>query len=174
MKPSFRERMQYWFDSRIMKGQRNLILLLFGGSLLLVTLIILLMTVLTGDFGNFMQNLWNGFVTLINAWMPEYVPDPNDPPALLPLVFYAIIAILGILFTSVLIGLVTSMIEDKIVSLRRGDSPVHAEDHVIILGFNPGEYTLLRQLILAADEDPCTIVIASETEKDEMEQLMEV
>ena len=125
---SFKERFQYWFDNRMAKGSRTLIELLLLSSVIIVLLLVILMTVLSRE-GSFFGNLWNGFVTLINAWMPEY--DPSDPPNLVVLLFTAMIAIVGILFTSILIGIVTTSIEEKVVSLRKGNSAILEKDHSV-------------------------------------------
>lgn len=170
-KPSFRERLQYRFDNYMARGSHNLILLLIVTSVLLVFFVICIMTVFMREPGSFFTNLWNGYVTLINAWMPEY--DPGDPPQTAYLLCMAVIAVIGILFTSILIGIITSMIEEKVVSLRRGNSAVLESGHIVVIGFYSGEYTLLRELVLAAAEEPCTIVAAGEMEKDEMEQLIQ-
>ena len=171
-KPSLKERFQYWFDNRMAKGSGSLIGILLRWSAVFVVFVVVVMTYVTKDSGSFFANLWNGFVTMINAWMPEYVPDPENPPQLLSLIFNAIIAIYGILFTSVLIGSITSMIEEKIDSLRKGDTPVLEEGHIIVIGFYSGEYTLLNELILAAGTEKRIIVVAGEAELKEMEQLI--
>ena len=133
-KPTLRERFQYWFDNRMAKGSGGLVLLLVLSSVLTVVLLVFLMTLFSRE-GGFFSNLWNGFVTLINAWMPEY--DPSDPPNLITLFFTALIAIVGILFTSILIGIVTTAIEAKVVSLRKGNSAILEREHSVILGFTP-------------------------------------
>ena len=166
---SFKERFQYWFDNRMAKGSRTLIELLLLSSVIIVLLLVILMTVLSRE-GSFFGNLWNGFVTLINAWMPEY--DPSDPPNLVVLLFTAMIAIVGILFTSILIGIVTTSIEEKVVSLRKGNSAILEKDHSVILGFTPGEYTLLREIILSFGKEPGVIVVAALDDKEEMEEMI--
>ena len=168
-KPTLRERFQYWFDNRMAKGSRTLIELLLLNSVGIVVLLVVLMTLLSRE-GNFFSNLWNGFVTLINAWMPEY--DPSDPPNILSLIFTALIAVYGILFTSILIGIVTTSIEEKVVSLRKGNSAILEKDHSVILGFTPGEYTLLREIILSFGKEPGVIVVASPADKEEMEEMI--
>ena len=86
------------------------------------------------------------------------------------LILMSITAIAGLLFTSVLIGIITSAIEEKIDNLKRGNSFVLEKDHIVVLGFYPGEYTLINQLILAAGDEPACIVIAEDMEREEMEQ----
>ena len=54
-------------------------------------------------------------------------------------------ALLGLLFTSVLIGTITNAIEVKLEALRNGNSLVIEKNHIVVLGFYPGEYTLLMR-----------------------------
>ena len=164
--PTLRERIRYWFDRHMSRGSIGLIRILVIFSVLFV----LLMTGLILLFGfNGEQEgagvLWNSIATIINAWMPSY--EEGSPGYL---IIMALTAFAGLLVTSVLIGIVTSAIEERIVGLRRGNSAVIESGHIILIGFYPGEYTLLRQLILAAGDDPCTIVIGAEMERDETEQ----
>ncbi len=168
-KITMKQRFQYWFDNQMAKGTGTLIRILLLCSVGIVLLLVILMTVLTRKNG-FFANLWNGFVTMINAWMPEY--DPADPPDILSLIFTALIAVYGILFTSVLIGIVTNLIEEKVISLRRGNSVVLEEEHSVILGFTPGEYTLLEEIILSFGKEPGVIVVAGETDKEDMEEMI--
>ena len=73
------------------------------------------------------------------------------------------------LFTSVLIGIITSAIEEKIMELKKGGSAVIEDGHLIVLGFQPGEFTLLRQLILAAEGRPTCLVLADDLDKEEQD-----
>lgn len=90
---------------------------------------------------------WDSIATIVNAWMPSY-----EEGSIGYLIVMGLTAFVGLMFISVLIGIVTSAIEEKIVGLRKGNSIVIEEGHTVILGFCPGEYTLIRQLILAAEE----------------------
>ena len=108
---------------------------------------------------------WNSIATVINAWMPYY-----EEGSVGYLILMSVTAIAGVLFTSVLIGIITSAIEERIGDLKKGNSRVLENGHTVVLGFYPGEYTLLRQLILAAGDDPACILVAEDTERDGMEQ----
>ena len=112
--------------------------------------------------------LWNSFANLINAEFPELTPGERDNSTFYT-VLMAVIAIIGLLFASVLIGIITSAIENKLSELRKGNSIVLENGHIVILGFTPGEYTLIQQLILAADGKKMCVVIAEDMERDEME-----
>ena len=69
-----------------------------------------------------------------------------------------------------LIGIITSAIEVKIENLKKGNSRVLETGHTVVLGFCPGEYALLNQLILAAAGKPTCVVVAGDMEREEMEQ----
>lgn len=46
-------------------------------------------------------------------------------------------------------------------------------DHVVVLGFHPGEYTLLEQLSLAAEGTPMCIVLGAELDRETAEELLQ-
>ena len=160
-KRSFRERFSYWFDNRMSKGSFGLIRLLTVTTIIIVLILGLILFAVTKEGSSF----WDSFATVINAWLPF-----SDDGETGYLIVMAVAAVAGLLVTSVLIGIVSSGIEEKIISLRRGNSMVLESGHTVVLGFYPGEYTLLRQLVLAAGRKPCCIVVADDKERDEMEQ----
>jgi len=161
-----RARFRYWFDNRMAKGSLGFIHILIIASLIFAILIAGLVVALgLSDDGEPASILWNSVATLINAWMPYF---EDGGPGYIALMSFTAIA--GVLFTSVLIGIVTSAIEEKIIDLKKGNSPVLEQGHTVILGFQSGEFTLLEQLILAAAGKPACVVIADDVERDEMEQ----
>lgn len=165
-KPTLKERFTYWFDNRMAKGSMGLINILILFSLVLVLVFAGIIKIFDVDSGQSTSSvIWDSFATIINAWMPSF--EDGSP---VYLVSMAVIAIGGLLVTSVLIGIVASAIEERIVNLRKGNSAVIENDHIIVIGFYPGEFTLLRQLILAAGDDRVKIVIGSDLERDELQQ----
>ncbi|MCR5324547.1 MAG: hypothetical protein K6E85_14920 [Lachnospiraceae bacterium] len=167
-KAGFKERFTYWFDTRMSKGTISMIKMLTVATLIVVLVLALIITV--GGFsedGGFFSVFWNNLATVINAWMP-YSEDGSAGYVILT----AIAAIAGLLVTSVLIGIISSGIEEKLTGLRKGNSRILEESHKVILGFVPGEYELIRQLITAVDGDKTVLVIAEEMERDEMEDLI--
>ncbi|MBR5679516.1 MAG: hypothetical protein IKX19_02600 [Clostridia bacterium] len=165
-KASFKKKLLYWFDNRISGGSMGLIRLLAVLSLFIVLLIALVIFLfhLNGEDG-FLAAFWDSAATVINAWMPSF-----EDGGIGYLILMSLSAIAGLFITSVLIGIISSGIEEKITSLKRGSSAVVEEDHIVVLGFYPGEYTLIRQLVLAAAEEPCCIVVADDIEQEEMQQ----
>ena len=163
---TLKERLQYWFDNRMSGGSMGLLRLLLICSLLMILVITLIITGLhfnpEQDFG---ATLWESFATVINAWMPSSEDGP-----LSYLIMLSLAAVGGLFITSVLIGLISTAIEEKITSLRQGRSIILESGHVILLGFTPGECTLIRQLILSAAGKPEVIVVAADLDPEEMWQ----
>ena len=146
-------------------GSFGLILALTAASVLLAVMIAALIVLLGfSREGEAPAVIWNGVATVINAWMPAFDGGPGY------LVLMSVIALAGLLFTSVLIGIITSAIEVKIENLKKGNSRVLETGHTVVLGFCPGEYALLKQLILAAAGKPTCVVVAGDMEREEMEQ----
>ena len=162
---TLKERYDYWFDNRTAKGSFGLIRVLIAASVALA-LVIAGLIILFGfnEEGEIGSVFWDSIATVINAWMPYF-----DEGSLGYLILMSVIAIAGLLFTSVLIGIITSAIEEKIYELKKGNSAVLEKGHIVVLGFYPGEYTLIRQLILAAEGKPACIVVADNMERDEIE-----
>ena len=162
---SWKERFSYWFDNRIARGSLGLIRFLIVVSIVLAVVIAGLIILFGFHEDEPGAVFWDSIATLLNAWMP-YSGDGSPGY----IVLMAVCAIAGVLFTSVLIGIITSAIEEKIIEMRRGNSQVLESGHTVILGFYPGEYTLLRQLVLAAAGKDACVVVADDMEREEMEQ----
>jgi hypothetical protein len=76
----------------------------------------------------------------------------------------------GILLLSTLIGLITSGIETRVESLRKGRSAVLEQGHTIILGWSPQVFTIIAELVVAnANRRRPVIVVLAEVDKVEME-----
>ena len=163
---SLKDKFQYWFDNRIAKGSLGLIRALIAVSVAFAVLLALLIVLFrfNGEEGTG-SVIWNSIANMVNAEMLTSEEGSTGYVALM-----AVVAIIGVLFTSVLIGLITSAIEEKVIELKRGNSLVLEKDHIVVLGYYPGEYTLINQLILAAAGKPDCVVLAGDMERDEMEQ----
>ncbi len=163
---SLRERFRYWFDNRMTGGSLGFIRFLIAASLLLALFMAALIILLGfSEEGETVSVLWDSVATVINAWMPSF--EDGSPGYL---ILMSLTAIAGLLFTSVFIGIITSAIEEKIDNLKRGNSQVIERDHIVVLGFSPGEYTLLSQLILAAAGKPACVVLAEDMDRQDMEE----
>ena len=163
-KVPLKKRISYWFDTRMANGSFGLIRLLAFVTLFMILLItcVIFFTGLGGEDG-FLGALWESLSTIINAWMPSF-EDGSIPY----LILMSLAAIAGLFITSILIGIISSAIEEKITSLKNGNSEVIEENHIVVLGFRAGEYTLLRQLVLAAAGRPDCVVVAADEDQEEM------
>lgn len=163
---SLKDRFRYWFDNRMTGGSLGLIRILIIASILLAVIIAALIILFRfNEEGETASVFWDSIATVINAWMPSF--EDGSPGYV---ILMSVTAIAGVLFTSVLIGIITSAIEEKIDNLKRGNSMVLEKGHIIILGFSPGEYTLIRQLILASSGKSARIVVAEDMDREEIEQ----
>ncbi|MCQ2549735.1 MAG: hypothetical protein MJ134_06820 [Lachnospiraceae bacterium] len=163
-KRGFKEHFRYWFDNIMSKGTGAMLAALaiaVLGLTLIISLIIFLGGLGEGSLG---YTFWDVLSTTINAWMPS----SGDGDAAY-VVLVAISAIVGVLVTSILIGIISSAVEDKVTEMRRGNSLVLENGHIVILGFKLGEYILLDQLVKYFGNDKACIVVAESMEREEME-----
>ena len=163
---SIQERLHYWIDNHISHNSLRFIRILIIASVI-VALIIAALIILFRFHGEDGSGsvMWNSIATVINAEFP-YAEDGSIGY----IIMMAIASIIGVLFTSVLIGIITSAIEEKITDLKKGKSRVLENNHFVILGFVPGEFELLKQLILAAEGNEDRIVIAAKMEQEAIEE----
>ncbi|MBP5766056.1 MAG: hypothetical protein J6X47_03630 [Clostridia bacterium] len=165
-RPRFRDRFRYWFDNRMANGNMGLIRILVIATILVIVVIAVLILVCgfseDGDAGGV---FWETMSTVINAWMPSY-----EDGSIGYIILMAVAAIAGLLVTSVLIGIFSTAIEEKITGLKNGNSAIIEENHIVVLGYSEGEFTLIRQLVDASADDRRCIVIAGDAERSEMEE----
>lgn len=144
-KPTFKEKFHYWFDGRLAKGTLSMIRMLTTSILILILFIALIVYFFSFHENNsFFNAFWDSFASTINASV-LYSSEGKIGYILL----MAISAIIGILFTSILIGILSNAIEEKLKSIKYGNSKIIEENHTIILGFNPNTYQLINQLCMA-------------------------
>lgn len=163
-KGNFKRKFNYWLDEAMSKGTISIVRLLSFvviSAVIFVSLLIVLFKLRDSFFSAF----WDSLATVINAWMPS-----SDEGDFGYVILNTMMAVIGLFFTSILIGVVGSGIEEKINQLRRGNSFVLENGHTVILGYNIGEHGLLNQLILAAGRQKRCIVILSDIEKPDLEQ----
>lgn len=160
-----KKKLSYWFDNLMSKG--TIVMLLVLAVIVLALVVVITLGICAGGWdeeAGFFYTLWDVLSTTINAWMPS---SEDGGPQYVALI--AISAVFGVLFTSFLIGIISSAVEEKLSQLRAGNSEVVEDGHAVVLGFKAGEYTLLEQLILSYGEKKGVIVVADECEKETMD-----
>ena len=164
-RPKFKDRFRYWFDNRMANGSLGLIRLLLIVTVIIIVVISVIILVCgfseDGDAGGV---FWETMSTVINAWMPSF-----EDGSIGYIILMAVAAIAGLLVTSVLIGIFSTAIEERITGLKNGNSAIIEEDHIVVLGYSEGEFTLIKQLVDASADDKRCIVVAGDAERSEME-----
>ena len=163
-KYNIKKRFNYWLDKEMAKGTISIIKLL-SFSVISVVVFVSVLIVLFKLKDTFFSAFWDSFATIINAWMPS-----SEDGEVGYIILNTLTAIIGLLFTSILIGVISSGIEERIDALRKGNSYVLEEGHTVILGYNQGEHGLLKQLIMASGKRKRCIVIFTDIEKPSMEE----
>ena len=163
---NFFKKLKYQFDKRMARGNASMIRILVTFTVLAAILIAAVITFSTPvEDRDFRMSLWDALATAINAWMPY-----SEEGDAVYLILTALAAVIGLLFTSLLIGIITNAVEEKVDSLKEGNSLVMEKDHIVVLGFTPGDYSLIGQLVAMAGKNKQSIVIASALSRSETEE----
>lgn len=172
VKPTFKQRFQYFFDNFMSKGTIALI-----GGLGLISLLPIFLAGLVISFGGrvlapegspglgFVEATWESLMRTL---------DPGtmggDSGWGFRLVMLSV-TLGGIFIVSTLIGVLTAGVEGKLEALRKGRSLVLESDHTLILGWSPQVFTILSELMQAnANQKKASLVILADKDKVEMEE----
>ena len=166
-----RERLRYAFDSTLSRGTPALIgwLAVASGALIVAIALLVWAARLAppadGHPVGFVEVVWMSLMrTLDSGTMGG---DVGSWPFLLSMLA---VTLGGIFVISTLIGVLTSGIEGKLDELRKGRSKVVESDHTVILGWSPGVFAILGELVLANESRRrACIVILADHDKVEME-----
>ncbi len=164
-KRHFHERIRYWFDCMMTKGPIAMTLLLFAITGSIVGCIGIIAYFAAED-GGLLYQIWSSLMYTLDAGTLASVPTDN----ILYLMLMFLATLCGLFLTSVLIGVVTTGVEDKLEDLKKGTSVVQEYNHTTIIGYNNHIYVLLKELIEAnSNHKKCCIVILGEQSKADME-----
>ncbi len=166
-KVTWMDRLRYAFDNTMARGPIALIGWLALASAILVAVATLVVVGLHGipDQMTPLDVFWN-------IMFQALTPNPVDPSSGAWLYLLAMLAItFGSLFmVSILIGILTNGIEDRVSALRKGRSPIIENSHTIILGWSPQIFTIISELVEAnANQPRSCIAIMGNKDKVEME-----
>ncbi|WP_437968195.1 potassium transporter TrkA [Sorangium sp. So ce260] len=166
------DRLRYRFDLTMAKGAPALIAWLFALSTAMVVafaaVVVLLGLAPSGEDGapvSFPSALW---ITLMRALDAGAVAGDTGSRGYLAAMFAVTLG--GIFMVSILIGIITSGIEDRVSELRKGRSLVCEEGHTVILGWSPQIFSMIEELAIANESRPrAAIAVLAEKDKVEME-----
>ena len=161
------QRFRYWLDKRMAKGTGSMIrALLFTTIFLVLFLAFLLIIFGESDECSPLHAIWDSFATAINAEIPS-----SSDGSLFFIIINAIAAIIGLFFTSILIGIITNGIETKLQNLRNGNAEILEKNHTIILGWNDTTFAILVEIMESNlnREMQTVVVLDNACEKAEMD-----
>lgn len=161
------ERLRYAFDTMMSRGTAGLILWLGVLSLLLIVLfsLIVLFTGTAPNEEGFPTLLW---MSLMRTMDPGTIGGDQGSPGFLASML--IITFSGIFIFSTLIGILTTGLESRLDSLRKGKSTVVESGHTVVLGWSEQVFTIISELSIANEnqKNPCVAIMA-DMDKVEME-----
>jgi ion channel POLLUX/CASTOR len=164
---TLRQRFQYSFDKIIGRGTLSLLVLIALVTTVLVSALAMLLWFGISPIGEEAGGYSDSFWTVLSVALdPGAVEDSGWAYRLVLL----LVAVIGILIVSTLIGIITSGIEHKFELLRRGRSLVLEKGHVVILGWSPKLFSIIEELSIAnANQKKACVVVLADRDKVEME-----
>lgn len=169
---SFGARFRYYFENTISAGPINLIKWLALVSLFSVLVLGVVIVIFgisaapdsTEGLG-FIEGAWQSLMATLDSGTMG--GDEGWP-------FRAVrfmATLIGIFLISILIGAISSAIDEKIEELKQGRSKVLEQNHTLILGWSEKIFSIISELILANENQKRScIVILSERNKTEAEE----
>ena len=165
-KTTWRERLNYSFDNALSKGPLVLIGWLAIAALIIVvlaTVVSLLIPGVAPDGTGLKEVFWDFLFQALT-------PNPFDVTSPLPFLFIMLVVTLGSLFmVSILIGTLTTGIEERLEQMRRGHSRVLENEHTIILGWSHQVFTIVEEIVAANQNRKSGAVIAILAERDKVD-----
>ncbi len=161
-----RARLRYAFDNAMARGPVALIGWLFVASLVLIAVFtaVVIAAGLDPDHRSAGQVAWAGLMRAMDAG------GMGGDEGSWPLLFVTLgLTLGGIFVVSTLIGLLTTGIEGRLESLRKGRSFVAVEGHTVILGWSSQVFTVVSEIVLAnANQRRQTIAILADEDAGDM------
>ncbi|HQX16872.1 MAG TPA: NAD-binding protein [Anaerolineales bacterium] len=170
MKPTFRQKFKYWFDTQMSRGTPAMIVMLFVLSLAVVAvagaIISITGFVQDGQEGRipFGEAAWESLMRTLDSGT---MGGDTGVGFRIVMLF---VTLGGIFIVSALIGVLNNAIEGQIDRLRKGRSQVLETNHTLILGWSAQVFTVLNELMAANENQPnARIVVLADKDKVEME-----
>lgn len=168
----FKEKFIYYFENTISAGPINLIkwlALVSLFSVLILGVVILIFGISSSPESTeglgFIEGAWQSLMATLDSGTMG-----GDEGWSFRLVRFAA-TLIGIFFISILIGAISSAIDEKIGELKQGRSKVLEQNHTLILGWSEKIFSIISELILANEnQKKSCIVILSEKNKTEAEE----
>lgn len=169
---TFKEKFQYNFENTIAQGPKGVIKWLAIISLISVAilgLVILIFGITSSPEGGEPLGFFEGAWQSLMATLDSGTMGGDEGWSFRSVRFIA--TLIGIFLISILIGTISSGIDEKIESLKRGRSKVLETNHTLILGWSEKIFSIISEIIIANEnQHKPSIVVLSEKDKVEAEE----
>ncbi|PRX62247.1 Trk K+ transport system NAD-binding subunit [Nonomuraea fuscirosea] len=169
-KVTFRERARYWFDNTMSKGTASLIgwlAVVSVGLIVLVTAFTLWLAPNEPDgVSHAGEVLW---IALMHALTPSRVASDKGSLGYMAVMFAGSLG--GLFIVSMLVGLLSNGLKQKVDRLRRGRSRIVESGHTVVLGWSDQMFTIVTELVKAqASQKGSVIAVLADRDKLAMEE----
>ena len=163
-------KLKFYIDDLLSRGSNSLILWLGAISVLAVTAAsIIVWAFKLGPQETFGGLFWDLMMRAVTPW--EIEASMGSLPYLLVLLG---ITLFGIFVLSILISLLSAIIDARVQNVMRGSHPFPFDNHIVILGWSPRLAAIVEELIVANESNPLLrILILSSKPADELASLIE-
>lgn len=170
-------RFRYWLDTYLARGGLQILKALTAAFLVLFAVVGAARAVFVVFFqgirvergGGVLRQVWITWLEMTDPGTQAYDIDSS----MWFKVFAVISALVGIVFLSAVIAIMTTSIDAKLQDLRAGRSDVLEVDHTLILGWNDRISEVLLELIEANEsEEDAAVVILADRDKPEMDEFL--
>ncbi len=170
-------RFRYWLDNYLSRGGLQILKALTVVFLVLFAIVgfmrALFVVIFQDTFsepgGGVLRQIWVTWLEMTDPGTQAY--DLTSSPWFK--VFAVVSALLGIVFLSAVIAIMTTSIDAKLQDLRAGRSDVLEADHTLILGWNDRITEVLLELIEANEsEEDAAVAILADRDKPEMDEFL--
>jgi voltage-gated potassium channel Kch len=172
-KNSLKARFQYYFENTISAGPLGIIRWLGLASIISILILGALIVVfkITGapeaEPLGFLEGMWQSLMATLDTGTMAGAAGWSFRIILFPA------TLVGIFIISILIGAISSGIDEKLNELKKGKSIVLESDHTLILGWSEKIYSIIGEIIESnTNRKNAVIVILAELDKVEMEDLI--
>lgn len=173
-KTRFKDRVKYNFDNFISSGPKSVFLMLVMLFVMAYLFTAMLRTGVeyfvlnSGTSENILKDIWLSFLQITDAGAVA-----EDTANTIPMKIVGILTVLlGLVFFSAVVAFITTELDNKMTALKKGRSVVLEKDHIIILGWGEMVFEIIKELIIANESASGSIVVLSEMEKDEMDDIL--
>ena len=163
------ERTRYWFDSTLARGASALVGWL---ALLCLAVVVPVSAVVVWTDPHAPASATD---RLAEVWRltGETLRLGGVTGTPLRVMMSVLLALIALLYVSLLVGLITTALTERLTALRRGRSTVLEHGHTVVLGWSEQVFTVVGELVAAnANQRRAVVVVLADRDKTAMEEAL--